>query len=227
MVNIDDLGYNVKKIILTASGGPFRGMERDGLRAVTPEMALRHPNWKMGHKVTIDSATLMNKGLEAIEAVHLFGMTPEKISVVVHPESIVHSMVEYGDNSVMAQLSQPDMRLPIQYALTYPNRAPALAPELDFTKMSTLTFEAPDTDAFPCLDVAMKTAGIKGTACAILNGANEAAVDLFLKHKLSFYGIYESVCSALANIGNIEDPTLEDIIAAGEAARRFVLEYLE
>jgi len=187
-------------------------------------MALRHPNWNMGNKITIDSATLMNKGLEVIEAIHLFGVPPERIDVVVHPESIVHSMVEFSDNSVVAQLSVPDMRLPIQLALTYPDRVPSLIAGLDLTRLSALTFEAPDYDAFPCLDIAIKTAKLKGTACSVLNGANEAAVELFLNRKLSFYGIYESVREALENISNIDDPSLEDIISAGETAKRFVYE---
>jgi len=214
----------VKKLVLTASGGPFRGMCRSMLESVSPEMALRHPNWSMGSKVTVDSATLMNKGLEIIEAIRLFGVPAERIGVVVHPESIVHSMVEFIDNSVIAQLSTPDMRLPIQLALTYPERAPSLASGLDLFRISALTFEAPNFDAFPCLDIAIKTAGLKGTACAVLNGANEAAVDLFLKRKLGFYGIYDSVREALDNIGNMEDPSLEDIISAGETAKRYVYE---
>jgi len=218
---------SVKKIILTASGGPFRGMSRERLRNVTPEMALRHPNWSMGKKVTVDSATLMNKGLEVIEAVHLFGLPPDRISVVVHPESIVHSMVEFTDNSITAQLSTPDMRLPIQYALTYPARKPSPAESLSIERMSALTFEAPDPDAFPCLGLATRTAGIEGTACAVLNGANEAAVDLFLRRRLSFYGIYESVLAALDSIGNIEIPSLDDIIAAGDSAKRFVDERIK
>ena len=214
----------VKNLILTASGGPFRGKGKEELTDVTPEMALRHPNWSMGKKVTIDSATMMNKGLEVIEASHLFSIPPERIKVVVHPESIVHSMVEYNDNSVIAQLSLPDMRLPIQYALTWPDRRQSLVPELDMTKLSALTFAAPDTDAFPCLALAMDTARVRGTACAVLNAANEAAVDLFLRGKLSFYGIYESVCAALEHIGNIPDPTLEDIVTADILAKSYVYE---
>ena len=214
----------VKKLILTASGGPFRGMERSELTSVSPEMALRHPNWSMGKKITVDSATLMNKGLEVIEAVHLFGIPPETVEVVVHPESIIHSMVEFNDNSIIAQLSEPDMRLPIQYALTYPERSLSVARELDFTKLTALTFEEPDMEAFPCLRLALDTVRIRGSACAVLNGANEAAVELFLRGNLSFYGIYEAVSAALANIGTIDDPSLEDIISAGEEARIFVLE---
>ena len=214
---------SVKRLILTASGGPFRGLDRNALARVTPEMALKHPNWSMGKKITVDSATMMNKGLEVIEAVHLFSMPLEKIKVLVHPESIVHSMVEFCDNSVAAQLSVPDMRLPIQYALTYPHRKPSLTAELDLTKLNGLTFEEPDMEAFPCLALAVETAGIRGTAGAVLNGANEAAVELFLAGKLGFYGIYESVRMALDNIENIADPSLEDIISAGEEAKRLVL----
>ena len=215
---------NVKRIVLTASGGPFRGMSRAGLSGVTPEEAMRHPTWKMGRKVTIDSATLMNKGLEVIEAIHLFSAAAGEIKVVIHPESVIHSMVELTDNSVIAQLGQPDMRLPIQYALTYPERGPSLAAELDLTRLSALTFEEPDMETFPCLALAFKTADIPGTACAVLNGANEAAVELFLQKKLGFYGIYESVRAALEHIKNIENPTLEETIEAGEEAKRFVYE---
>ena len=216
---------SIKRMILTASGGPFRGRSRAELSGVTPEMALKHPTWSMGKKVTIDSATLMNKGFEVIEAVHLFGLAPEKICIVVHPESIIHSMIEFTDNSVRAQLAQPDMRLPIQYALTYPQRKPSLTDELDFASLSALTFEKPDTETFPCLSLAIETAGIRGSSGAVLNGANEAAVDLFLSGKLGFYGIYESVRAALDSIGNIENPTLEDIIAADEEAKRFVTKW--
>lgn len=214
----------VKTLILTASGGPFRGMSREELQNVTPEMALRHPNWSMGRKVTIDSATMMNKGLEVIEAAHLFSVPPEKIRVIVHPESIVHSMVEFTDNSIIAQLSTPDMRLPIQYALTYPERKPSLAPAIDVVKQGALTFEEPDADAFPCLGIALDTARRSGTACAVLNAANEAAVEAFLGDGLSFYGIYESIRETLDQIENIENPSLDDILAADGAARRFVLE---
>ena len=213
---------NVKTLILTASGGPFRGMDRAGLQNVTPEMALRHPNWSMGKKVTVDSATMMNKGLEVIEAMHLFSVSPENIKVVVHPESIIHSMVEYIDNSVIAQLAVPDMRLPIQYALTYPGRMRSLAPGLDITRQGALTFSEPDLLAFPCLGLAFETARSRGTAGAVLNAANEAAVELFLRGRLGFYGVAESIRDALDSIGNIENPSLEDITAADEAARRLV-----
>lgn len=219
-----ELPGSVKKLILTASGGPFRGMRREELMHVTPEMALKHPNWDMGKKVSIDSATMMNKGLEIIEASHLFQIPPDQIRVVVHPESIIHSMVEFTDNSIKAQLSIPDMRLPIQYALTYPVRMPSLVPELDPIRISQLTFFEPDLEAFPCLALAIDTAGKRGTACAALNAANEASVALFLDGKLGFNGIYESICEALGNIQNIESPTLEDIITVDKSARRLVHE---
>ena len=218
----DGGSQGIKKLILTASGGPFRGMTRAELQNVTPEMAMRHPNWKMGRKVTIDSATMMNKGLEVIEAAHLFSVSPSIVEVVVHPESIIHSMVEFTDNSVMAQMASPDMRLPIQYALTYPERMPSLAAGLNLVQSGALTFEKPDTDAFPCLKLAYETAMISGTACAVLNAANEAAVEFFLRGETGFYGIYEAVRAALDEIGNITAPSLEDIIAADAAARRFV-----
>lgn len=215
---------SVKKLILTASGGPFLGMKRAELEHVTPEMALKHPNWNMGRKVTVDSATMMNKGLEIIEASHLFGVPPDLISVVIHPESIIHSMVEFTDNSIKAQLSVPDMRLPIQYALTYPARNPSLVPELNLAGISKLTFYGPDLEAFPCLGLAIATAGKRGTACTILNAANEASVALFLDGKLGFYGIYESICEALEEIRGVECPTLEDILAADESARSLIYE---
>lgn len=218
----DESPENVKRLILTASGGAFAGMGRDELSKVTPEMALRHPTWEMGRKITIDSATLMNKGFEVIEAMHLFSAPLEKISVVIHPQSVIHSMVEFVDNSVAAQLAFPDMRLPIQYALTYPQRAPSLINELDFGKLSNLTFAQPDYEAFPCLNLAIEAAKRKGTAGAILNGADEAAVDAFLAGKLSFYGIYDAVNEALGTIKITANPTSEDIICAGEEARQFV-----
>ena len=212
----------IKRIILTASGGPFRGMSREELSGVTPDMALRHPTWSMGQKITIDSATLMNKGLEIIEAVHLFGVQAEKIDVVVHPQSVIHSMVEFTDNSTLAQLAAPDMRLPIQNALTYPDKEQSMIPSLDFTAISELTFERPNMEAFPCLRLAKEIAGAGGTACAVLNGANEAAVDLFLKGKLGFYGISDTIKAALDKIKNIEEPSLDEIIEAEEEAKEFV-----
>ncbi|MBR2831571.1 MAG: 1-deoxy-D-xylulose-5-phosphate reductoisomerase [Oscillospiraceae bacterium] len=213
---------HVKRILLTASGGPFFGKSREELRSVTPEMALKHPNWSMGPKVTVDSATMMNKGLEIIEAMHLFSVPPEAIRVLVHRQSIVHSMVEFADNAVIAQLAPPDMRLPIQYALTYPERAESLCPEADFSSMPPLTFADPDLESFPCLRLAMETAKRPGTACAVMNAANEAAVGLFLRGRIGFYGIYESVAGALDRIENTASPTPEDILAADAAAREYV-----
>lgn len=215
-------GREIKRILLTASGGPFRGRTYDELANVTKAQALKHPNWSMGAKITIDSATLMNKGLEFIEAMHLFGVKPEQIKVLVHPQSIVHSMVEYVDNSVIAQMGLPDMRLPIQLALTYPDRVQSVTPEIDFTKTSALTFEEPDTDTFRCLDLAMRIADHSGAACAVMNAANEAAVGLFLEDKIKFNRIYELVSEAVEKIGSDSANNIDDILRADEAARRFV-----
>lgn len=209
----------VKRLILTASGGPFFGFSREKLSEVTPQQALKHPNWSMGAKVTIDSATLMNKGLECIEAMALYHMPPEKIAVVIHRESIVHSLVEYCDNAVLAQLGAPDMRLPIQYALTWPARLPGPADPLDLLTCGPLTFAAPDRDAFPCLQLAMEAARTGGTATAVLNGANEVAVERFLKGEVGFYDIPALVERALAMVPNVPEPDLGDIFAADEAAR--------
>ena len=213
-------GNPVKSIILTASGGPFRGMSREELAAVTPEMALKNPNWDMGAKVTIDSATMMNKGLEVIEAMHLFSVTPDMIRVLVHPQSIVHSMVEFCDNSVSAQLAVPDMRLPIQYALTYPERRPSLVSGLDLAQVALLTFEEPDLSAFRCLALALETARRGGTACAVMNAANEEAVRLFLEGRIGFNGIYELTAGVLDKIPAVADPSLGDILDADAEARR-------
>lgn len=215
-------GREIKRILLTASGGPFRGRTYDELANVTKAQALKHPNWSMGAKITIDSATLMNKGLEFIEAMHLFGVKPEQIKVLVHPQSIVHSMVEYVDNSVIAQMGLPDMRLPIQLALTYPDRVQSVTPEIDFTKTSALTFEEPDTDTFRCLALAMRIADHSGAACAVMNAANEAAVGLFLEDKIKFNRIYELVSEAVEKIGSDSANNIDDILRADEAARRFV-----
>ena len=212
----------VRRLILTASGGPFFGWSREALAGVTPAQALKHPNWSMGAKITVDSATLMNKGLEYIEAMRLYRMPPEKISIVVHRESIVHSLVEYCDNAVLAQLGAPDMRLPIQYALTWPERTPGPAQPLDLLNCPSLTFQAPDYDAFPCLGLALEAARTGGTATAILNGANEAAVALFLEEKLSFPGIAERVGLALKRLPVVQKPSLEEILEADRAARALV-----
>ncbi len=209
----------VKRLILTASGGPFYGKSRTELETVTLEQALKHPNWSMGAKITVDSATMMNKGLEFIEAMRLYALPPEKISIVVHRESIVHSLVEYCDNAVLAQLGAPDMRLPIQYALTWPARTPAVATPLDLLTCGSLTFGAPDEEAFPCLALAKAAAKTGGTATAILNGANEVAVGLFLEGKIGFMDIPHLVERALHTVPVVQNPGLEDILAADLAAR--------
>ena len=183
----------IKKILLTASGGPFRHLTQEQLKNVTAKEALKHPNWIMGQKITIDSATLMNKGLELIEAMHLFNVSPDQIEVVIHPESIIHSMVEFADGSIIAQLSNPDMRMPIQYALTFPERTPSLTKPLDITQIGKLTFEKPDFKRFPCLHLAYEAARLGQQACSALNKANEEAVDLFLQNKISFYDISDTI----------------------------------
>lgn len=213
----------IKRLILTASGGPFFGWKKEALEEVTLEQALKHPNWSMGAKITVDSATLMNKGLEFIEAMHLYQMAPEKISIVVHRESIIHSLVEYCDNAVIAQLGSPDMRLPIQYALTWPDRTEGPAEPLDLLKCGALTFAEPDPEAFPCLALALKAASIGGTAGAILNGANEAAVGLFLEKKIGFMDISRRVARAMEQVPVVQNPTLEDVLKADQAARQVAL----
>ena len=210
----------VKRLILTASGGPFWGWEKEKIASATVEQALKHPNWSMGAKITVDSASLMNKGLEFIEAMRLYRLPPEKISIVVHRESIVHSLVEYCDNAILAQLGVPDMRLPIQYALTWPARTAAVAKPLDLLTCPPLTFHAPDCDFFPCLSLALEAARTGGTATAALNGANEASVALFLAGKISFGEIAQRVEHALATVPVVGKPELEDVLAADQAARR-------
>ena len=212
----------VKRIILTASGGPFRGLSEEELRAVTPERALRHPNWDMGAKVTIDSATMMNKGLEVIEAMWLFGVRPDMIRPVVHPQSIVHSAVEFTDNSVIAQLGVPDMRLPIQLALTYPERCQSLAGELDLTRIGTLTFEEPDTDKFRCLKIALSVAGRTDAAPAVMNAANEAAVLAFLQGRIGFMDIPETVGRAVEDLGGLPAGSVEEILAVDRLTRNSI-----
>ena len=212
----------VRRLILTASGGPFWGWTAEQLAHVTVEQALAHPNWSMGAKISVDSATMMNKGLEFIEAMRLYRMPPEKISIVIHRESIIHSLVEYSDHAILAQLGAPDMRLPIQYALTWPRRSEGVAKPLDLLTCPPLTFHAPDCEAFPCLRLALEAARTGGTATAVLNGANEAAVGQFLTGKLSFAGIAQKVEEALAAIPAVQSPGLEEILAADEAARALV-----
>ena len=211
----------VKKIILTCSGGPFFGKTKEELKFVTRADALKHPNWKMGAKITIDCSTLMNKGLEVIEAMRLYDLPLEQVQVLIHRQSIVHSMVEFVDGAVMAQLGAPDMRLPIQLALTYPKRMACPVDVLDLTA-APLTFSHPDLDSFPCLALAMEAAKQGGTACPVLNGANEAAVALYLEDKIGFYDIYELVSGAMAAVPFIENPTLEQILACDAAAREYV-----
>ncbi len=212
----------VEKIILTCSGGPFYGMNPDELAHVTKSDALKHPNWKMGAKITIDCATLMNKGLEVIEAMRLYDVPVEQVQVVIHRQSIVHSMVETVDGAVMAQLGAPDMRLPIQLALTYPERLSCPVEKLDLTACGGLTFAQPDLDAFPCLRLAMDCARLGGTACPVMNGANEAAVALYLEDKIGFYDIYTLVKSAVDAVPFIREPDLEQILDSDRQARTYV-----
>ena len=215
----------LKRILLTGSGGPFRGKSRAELIDVTPEQAVRHPNWSMGAKISVDSATMMNKGLEFVEAMHLFGVTPDDIQVVVHPQSIIHSMVELVDGTVIAQLGVPDMGLPIQLAMTYPERTASPFKRLDFWDMKDMTFEAPDYEKTPCLKLAMDCAREGGTAPCVMSAANEAAVALFLQHRLGYNQIYDSVLAAVESIEIVRKPDLEAILAADEAARVFVREH--
>jgi 1-deoxy-D-xylulose-5-phosphate reductoisomerase len=212
----------VRRVVLTASGGPFRGRSRSDLENVSPDEALRHPTWRMGPKITVDSATLMNKALEVIEARWLFDLSPDQIEVVVHPESVVHSFVEFADGSILAQLSPPDMRLPIQFALTYPERLPGPAARLDWNKLAALHFEPPDHETFPALQLGYEVARRGGTCGAVLNGANEAAVGRFLAGELPFLDI-PRVCRAVLNHHEYNgSPTLQDLVAADRWARNEV-----
>jgi len=212
------------RIILTASGGPFRGYSRAELAEVTAEQALRHPSWKMGKKVTIDSATLMNKGLEVIEAHWLFSMPFENIDVLVHPQSVIHSMVELADGVVKAQMGSPDMRLPIQYALSYPERWGNALPRLDFTKISRFDFEQPDYDKFPCLRLAIEAGKMGGTYPAALCAADEVAVEMFLEGRIKFVDIPLLIDDVLAKHASTAHPTIEDIIKADAGARQDIKE---
>ena len=214
----------IEKIILTCSGGPFFGKTREELKNVTRADALKHPNWKMGAKITIDCSTLMNKGLEVIEAMRLYDLHLEQVQVLIHRQSIVHSMVEYVDGAVMAQLGAPDMRLPIQLALTYPERCECPVENLDLTAQP-LVFSHPDLESFPCLRLAMEAAKLGGTACPVMNGANEVAVALYLEDKIGFYDIYELVKGAMDAIPFIQDPTLEQVLECDAAARKYVAEH--
>ena len=213
----------IKRLILTCSGGPFYGMTAEEVGKMTRADALCHPNWTMGPKITVDCATLMNKGLEVIEAMRLYRLPLEQVSVVIHRQSIVHSLVEYRDGAILAQLGTPDMRLPIRYAMTHPERAESPAEPLDLLACPPLTFAQPDRDVFPCLRLAEEAAEEGGTACAILNGANEEAVGLFLAEKIGFSDIPRLVEAAWAAVAVQQDPSLEDILAADQAARQAVL----
>lgn len=214
----------LKKILLTGSGGPFRGRKREELEDITPEIAVKHPNWSMGAKISVDSSTMMNKGLEFIEAMHLFGVTPDDIQVVVHPQSVIHSMVELVDGTVIAQMGVPDMGLPIQFALTYPKRIDSMFERMDFWNMKDMTFEAPDLENTPCLKLAMDAARTGGTAPCIMSAANEVAVHAFLKHKLGYNRIYDAAAGAIDALGVTHHPDLDTIIEADAAARRYVRE---
>ena len=212
----------VEKIILTCSGGPFFGKNKAELASVTKADALRHPNWKMGPKITVDCATLMNKGLEVIEAMRLYNLPLEKVEVVIHRQSIIHSMVEFCDGAVMAQMGTPDMRLPIQLALTYPVRSECPVEKLDLLTCGPLTFHRPDLEAFPCLALAMDCARKGGNLCAAMNGANEEAVALFLADRIGFYDIYDLVSGAVEATEFISEPTLEQILETDRIARQYV-----
>ena len=212
----------LRKILLTCSGGPFRGRKRADLEHITPAEAVKHPKWNMGAKISVDSATLMNKGLEFIEAMRLFRVTPDDIQVVIHPQSVIHSMVELVDGTVIAQMGVPDMGLPIQLALTWPQRMPSMFSRLDFTAMQNLTFEAPDLEEFPCLKLAMDCARRGGTAGCVMSAANEEAVHLFLKEKIGFNRIYDLAAGAVSEVAGDDAGSLETILLADEAARKYV-----
>lgn len=209
----------IDKIILTASGGPFRQKTKAEIEKTDVSMALKHPNWTMGQKITIDSATLMNKGLEVIEAKWLFDVTPDQIDVVVHPESIIHSMVQYKDSSVIAQLGLPDMKLPILYSFTYPDRVDSDYKRLDLTELSKLTFEKPKFDVFPCLELAFDALRKGGTYTTVLNAANEELVNLFINEKIRFYDISDNIEKMIGKHNNIMKPTLDDILAVDKETR--------
>lgn len=215
----------VKRIILTCSGGPFFGKHQDQLQNVTKEDVLRHPTWKMGPKITVDCATLMNKGLEVIEAMRLYQLPVEQVDVVIHRQSIIHSMVEFVDGAVMAQMGVPDMRLPIQLAMTYPQRTACPVAPLDLLTCGDLTFHKPDMEAFPCLRLARECAQKGGNACAAMNGANEEAVGLYLQDRIGFYDIYKLVQGAVDATPFVEAPTLEQILEADRIARQYVCEH--
>ena len=212
------------KILLTGSGGPFRGRRRESLEDITPAQAVAHPNWSMGAKISVDSSTLMNKGLEFVEAMHLFSVTPDDITVVIHPQSVIHSMVELVDGTVIAQLGVPDMGLPIQLALTYPERKASMFEHLDFWKLRDLSFEEPDLENFPCLRLAMDCARKGGTAPCVMSAANEVAVHKFLRGELGYNRIYDAAAGAVEAIAWEKADSLETILASDEAARAYVRE---
>ena len=215
---------SIEKIHLTASGGPFRTWSRERIAEATKEQALKHPKWTMGSKITIDSATMMNKGLEIIEARWLFGTEPDRINVVVHPESVIHSMVEFADGSIMAQLGCPDMRIPIQYALGYPARLPLDSRRLDFAMLGAITFEAPDTERFPALALAREALSKGGNMPCIMNAANEVAVAAFLQGRLGFYGITDIVEKCMNGVDFVSDPDLDTIFMSDKAAAAKAME---
>ena len=214
----------LKKILLTGSGGPFRGRAREELENVTPAQAVSHPNWSMGAKISVDSATMMNKGLEFIEAMHLFSVTPDDIQVVIHPQSVIHSMVELVDGTVIAQLGVPDMGLPIQLALTYPERCASMFEHLDFYHLRDLSFEAPDYEKTPCLRLAMDCAREGGLAPCVMSAANEVAVHAFLRGELGYNRIYDAAAAAVDALGHARAEDLDTILAYDRAARDFVTE---
>ena len=212
----------VSKILLTASGGPFRGRKKEELMDVTVEDALKHPNWSMGRKITVDSATLVNKGLEVIEAKWLFGIEPERIQVIVHPQSIIHSMVEYVDGGIMAQLGEPDMKLSIQYALFYPDRRPMQGKRVDFYTLGSITFERPDLETFRGLKMAYDAIGKGGSMPTVFNAANERAVSLFLDRKIKFLEIYDLIQGAMEHHKNIQNPSVDDILEAEAESYEYI-----
>lgn len=221
-----EMNNPISKVILTASGGPFRTFSMEQLATVTKEQALKHPNWSMGAKITIDSASMMNKGFEVIEAKWLFGVKPEQIEVVVHPQSVIHSMVEYKDGAVKAQLGVPDMRLPIQYAFSYPKRESLSGERLDFMKCNTLTFEAPDTKRFRNLAFAYEAMNRGGNMACILNAANEVVVAAFLKDQISFLGMSDVIEKTMNKVTFISNPTYQDYVETDAIARRIAAEFV-
>ena len=224
---VGEFHNKIEKVILTASGGPFRGKKRTELETVTKAQALKHPNWSMGAKITIDSATLMNKGLEVIEAKWLFGLKPEQVDVVIHPQSIIHSMVQFEDGSIKAQMGLPDMRIPIQFALSYPERLKSTFPRFDFNNYASLTFEKPDVDTFKNLGLAFEALRKSGNMCCILNAANEIAVSEFLNEKIGFLQISDIIEACMSKVSYIANPSLEDYIATDKETRRLAKEQIK